>query len=179
MSDFETATLGGGCFWCTEAVFNEVIGVHEVVSGYTGGQSPSPTYEKICEGDSGHAEVVQLKFDPAVISYTEILGIFFSIHDPTTLNRQGNDTGTQYRSSIFAHSPAQKSAAIQTIAHLNSEKIWDAPIVTEVNDAVTFYAAEQYHQNFFKRNPNQGYCMAVVSPKVSKFRKKFVSKLKP
>ncbi len=179
MSNLETATLGGGCFWCTEAVFNEVIGVHEVISGYTGGQAPSPTYEKICEGDSGHAEVVQLKFDPAVISYTEILGIFFSIHDPTTLNRQGNDTGTQYRSAIFTHSATQKSIAQQTIAHLNSEKIWDAPIVTEVSDAVTFYAAEEYHQNFFKRNPNQGYCMAVVSPKVSKFRKKFVSKLKP
>jgi peptide-methionine (S)-S-oxide reductase len=179
MKSLETATLGGGCFWCTEAVFDEVIGVEDVVSGYIGGAKPNPTYDDICGGNTGHAEAVQIKFDPAVISYTDILGIFFSIHDPTTLNRQGNDVGTQYRSAIFTHTPTQKSIAQQTIAHLNSEKIWDNPIVTEVTDASTFYAAEDYHQEFFKRNPNQGYCMAVVSPKVSKFRRKFVDKLKP
>jgi peptide-methionine (S)-S-oxide reductase len=178
MKTLETATLGGGCFWCTEAVFDEVIGVEDVVSGYIGGAKPNPTYDDICGGNTGHAEAVQIKFDPAVISYTDVLGIFFSIHDPTTLNRQGNDVGTQYRSAIFTHSAEQKSIAQQTIAHLNGEKIWDAPIVTEVSDASIFYAAEEYHQEFFKRNPNQGYCLAVVSPKVSKFRRKFVDKLK-
>ena len=178
MSNLEIATLGGGCFWCTEAVFDEVIGVTDVVSGYINGHTVNPTYEQICDGDTGHAEVVQVKFDPAVISYADILGIFFAIHDPTTLNCQGADRGTQYRSGIFVHSAEQRAIAEKMIARLNSENIWDAPIVTEVADAAHFYPAEEYHQEFFKRNPNQGYCMAVVSPKVSKFRKSFVSRLK-
>ena len=174
----ETITLGGGCFWCTEAVFDEVIGVTYVVSGYTNGHTVDPTYEQICEGDTGHAEVVRIKFDPAIISFADILGIFFAIHDPTTLNQQGADRGTQYRSGIYVHSAAQREIAEQMVARLNAEKIWDAPIVTEVAVAATFYPAEDYHQEFFKRNPNQGYCMAVVSPKVSKFRKSFVHRLK-
>jgi peptide-methionine (S)-S-oxide reductase len=174
----ETATLGGGCFWCTEAVFDEVIGVTDVVSGYSNGHTKNPSYEQICDGDTGHAEVVKVTFDPAQISYNDILGIFFAIHDPTTLNRQGNDTGTQYRSAIFVHSPAQRATAEAIIRKLNEENLWGKPIVTEVSDAATFYPAEEYHQEFFKRNPNQGYCMAVVSPKVSKFRKQFVSRLR-
>jgi peptide-methionine (S)-S-oxide reductase len=174
----ETATLGGGCFWCTEAVFDEVIGVTDVVSGYSNGHTENPTYEQICDGDTGHAEVVKVTFDPAQISYNDILGIFFAIHDPTTLNRQGNDAGTQYRSAIFVHSPAQRATAEAIIRKLNEENLWGKPIVTEVSDAATFYPAEEYHQEFFKRNPNQGYCLAVVSPKVSKFRKQFVSRLR-
>lgn len=174
----ETATLGGGCFWCTEAVFDEVIGVTDVVSGYSNGHTKNPTYEQICDGDTGHAEVVKVTFDPAQISYNDILGIFFSIHDPTTLNRQGNDIGTQYRSAIFVHSPEQRATAEAIIRKLNEENLWGKPIVTEVTDAATFYPAEDYHQEFFKRNPTQGYCMAVVSPKVSKFRKQFVSRLR-
>jgi peptide-methionine (S)-S-oxide reductase len=174
----ETATLGGGCFWCIEAVFDDLVGVHDVVSGYTGGRTTNPRYEQICEGDTGHAEVVRVQFDPSVISYRDILGVFFAVHDPTTLNRQGNDTGTQYRSAIFTHSAEQSRIAREMIAHLNAEKIWDDPIVTEVVDVSTFYPAEDYHQEFFRRNPYQGYCMAVVSPKVSKFRKQFADKLK-
>jgi peptide-methionine (S)-S-oxide reductase len=174
----ETATLGGGCFWCTEAVFDEVIGVTDVVSGYCNGHTKNPTYEQICDGDTGHAEVVRVTFDPNVISYNDILGIFFAVHDPTTLNRQGNDAGTQYRSAIFVHSAAQRQTAEAIIAKLNAENLWGRPIVTEVTDAETFYPAEDYHQEFFKRNPNQGYCMAVVSPKVAKFRKQFLGKLK-
>jgi peptide-methionine (S)-S-oxide reductase len=177
-NDLETATFGGGCFWCTEAVFDEVIGVTDVVSGYTGGQLANPTYDDICTGTTGHAEVVRVTFNPAVISYTEVLEIFFATHDPTTLNKQGADRGTQYRSAIFVHSPEQRSIATKVIAQLNTEKIWGSPIVTEVTDAPIFYPAEDYHQEFFKRNPNQGYCMAVVSPKLSKFRQKFLSKLK-
>lgn len=174
----EIATFGGGCFWCTEAVFDEVVGVTDVVSGYTGGQLASPSYDDICAGTTGHAEVIRVTFDPAVITYAEILEIFFATHDPTTLNKQGADRGTQYRSAIFVHSPAQSEIAANTIAKLNAEKIWSSPIVTEVTNAAIFYPAEEYHQEFFKRNPNQGYCMAVVSPKLSKFRLKFVSKLK-
>lgn len=174
----EVATLGGGCFWCTEAVFDEVVGVSDVVSGYTGGQRPNPTYEQICNGDTGHAEVVQVTFDPAIISYATILGIFFATHDPTTLNRQGADRGTQYRSAIFVHSPEQRVAAEQLIASLNADNTFGSKVVTEVSDATVFYAAEDYHQEFFRRNPNQGYCMAVVTPKVSKFRKLFADKLK-
>ncbi len=174
----EVATFGGGCFWCTEAVFDEVIGVTDVVSGYTGGHLAKPTYDDICEGTTGHAEVVRVTFDPAVISFGEILEIFFATHDPTTLNKQGADRGTQYRSAIFVHSPEQRVTAENTIARLNAEKLWSSPIVTEVTDAPIFYPAEDYHQEFFKRNPNQGYCMAVVSPKLSKFRQKFLSKLK-
>lgn len=174
----ETITLGGGCFWCTEAVFDEVIGVTDVVSGYTNGHTVNPTYEQICEGDTGHVEAVRVKFDPTVISLADVLGIFFAIHDPTSLNQQGADRGTQYRSGIYVHSAVQREIAEQMIVQLNGEKIWDAPIVTEVAVAATFYAAEDYHQEFFKRNPNQGYCMAVVSPKISKFRKNFTHRLK-
>lgn len=177
-NELETATFGGGCFWCTEAVFDEVIGVTDVVSGYTGGQLANPTYDDICTGTTGHAEVIKVTFDPAVISYAEVLEIFFATHDPTTLNKQGADRGTQYRSAIFVHSPAQRLLAEQIIAKLNAEKIWGSAIVTEVTDISTFYPAEDYHQEFFKRNPHQGYCMAVVSPKLSKFRQKFLSKLK-
>ena len=177
-NELETATFGGGCFWCTEAVFDEVIGVTDVVSGYTGGQLANPTYDDICTGSTGHAEVIRVTFDPAVISYAEILEIFFATHDPTTLNKQGADRGTQYRSAIFVHSPAQRLLADKIITQLNAEKIWGSPIVTEVTDAPIFYPAEEYHQEFFKRNPNQGYCMAVVSPKLSKFRQKFLAKLK-
>ncbi len=177
-SHLQTATLAGGCFWCLEAVFDELQGVSDVVSGYMGGQPPNPSYEQVCGGRTGHAEVVQVKFDPAVTSYEEILSVFFAIHDPTTLNRQGNDIGTQYRSAVFVHSPEQKTAAEKLIAQLNAEKIWDGKIVTEVAAASVFYPAEEYHQEYFKRNPYQGYCMAVVSPKVSKFRQKFVGKLK-
>lgn len=176
--DNEVATLGGGCFWCVEAVFDDVEGVVDVVSGYCNGQTANPTYKEVCSGDTGHAEVVKVTFDPAVISYTEILGLFFAVHDPTTLNRQGNDVGTQYRSGIYTHSALQEKLARETIAHLDSEKIWDAPIVTEVVPAETFHPAEDYHQEYFKRNPFQGYCMAVVSPKVSKFRKQYASRLK-
>jgi len=174
----EIATLAGGCFWCLEAVFDELQGVDDVVSGYMGGQDPAPTYEKVCGGRTGHAEVIQVRFDPAVTPFEEILGVFFSIHDPTTKDRQGNDVGPQYRSAIFFHSDAQKAVAEKTIAYLNAEKIWPGEIVTEVVPATTFFPAEDYHQEYFKRNPFQGYCAAVVSPKVSKFRKKFVAKLK-
>ena len=177
-NELETATFGGGCFWCTEAVFDEVIGVTDVVSGYTGGQLVNPTYDDICTGSTGHAEVIRVTFDPAVISYAEILEIFFATHDPTTLNKQGADRGTQYRSAIFVHSPEQRLLADKLITQLNAEKIWGSPIVTEVTDTPIFYPAEDYHQEFFKRNPNQGYCMAVVSPKLSKFRQKFLAKLK-
>jgi peptide-methionine (S)-S-oxide reductase len=174
----ETATLGGGCFWCLEAVFDDLEGVVDVVSGYSNGHVKNPDYKAVCEGTSGHAEVVKVVFDANVISFPEILGVFFSIHDPTTLNRQGNDAGTQYRSGVYFHSAEQERVAHATIAHLNQEQIWDAPIVTEVVAAESFYAAEDYHQEYFKRNPYQGYCMAVVSPKLSKFRKQFSSRLK-
>ena len=178
MKNIEVATLAGGCFWCLEAVFDDLKGVEDVVSGYMGGQLANPSYEAVCDGITGHAEVVQLAFDPSVISYREILMVFFAIHDPTTLNRQGNDAGTQYRSVIFTHSPAQAVVAQEVIAHLVSEKIWDDSIVTEVAPAQIFYSAEDHHQEFFKRNPHQGYCMAVVSPKVGKFRKNFTKLLK-
>jgi peptide-methionine (S)-S-oxide reductase len=178
MKSLETITLGGGCFWCVEAVFDDLQGVEDVVSGYMGGQGANPTYEQICTGRTGHAEVIQVKFDPAVISLREILEVFFAVHNPTTLNRQGNDVGTQYRSAIFYHTPEQKQAAEEVIEAVGSGKVWDDPIITEVTPAATFYPAEDYHQEFFKRNPHQGYCMAVVSPKVSKFRQKFSAKLK-
>ncbi len=178
MKNIEVATLAGGCFWCLEAVFDDLKGVEDVVSGYMGGRLANPSYEAVCDGTTGHAEVVQLAFDPAVISYREILMVFFAIHDPTTLNRQGNDAGTQYRSAIFTHSPTQLTVANEAIASLINEKIWDDAIVTEVVPAATFYPAEEHHQEFFKRNPHQGYCMAVVSPKVSKFRNSFIKLLK-
>jgi len=178
MNHLETITLGGGCFWCLEAVFDDLQGVTDVVSGYCNGEVTNPTYQQVCSGNTGHAEVVKVTFNPAEISLVEILGVFFAIHDPTTLNRQGNDAGTQYRSGIYTHSPEQARVAAETIVHLNGEKIWDAPIVTEVVPAEQFYAAEDYHQDYFKQNPGQGYCMAVVSPKLSKFRKQFSNRLK-
>lgn len=178
MKQLETITLGAGCFWCVEAVFDDLQGVKDVVSGYMGGHSANPSYEEICAGESGHAEVIQVKFDAATISLREILDVFFAVHNPTTLNRQGNDVGTQYRSAIFYHTPEQKQIAEQVIQSVGGGKVWDDPIVTEVVPATTFYPAEEYHQEFFKRNPHQGYCMAVVSPKLAKFRKNFTSRLK-
>jgi peptide-methionine (S)-S-oxide reductase len=174
----ELATLAGGCFWCLDAVFRDLRGVESVESGYSGGTLPNPTYYQVCEGTTGHAEVVQIKFDPEQVSYEELLDVFFTIHDPTSLNRQGADVGTQYRSAIFYHTPEQKQAAERVIDRLNAEKIWDKPIVTEVAPLKEFFSAEQYHQNYFEQNPNQPYCMAVVAPKVAKFRKKFLEKLK-
>src|SRR5688572_22358451 len=171
----EIATLGGGCFWCLEAVYDELRGVTDVVSGYAGGQVASPTYEAVCRGTTGHAEVVQVTFDPEVVSYQDVLGVFFTIHDPTTLNRQGGDVGTQYRSVIFYHSPEQKATAERTIAEIEEQAVWGtSPVVTEVVPIETFYPAEQYHQDYFARNPNQGYCQAVIAPKVSKFRRKYL-----
>jgi len=172
----EVATLAGGCFWCLEAVYQEVRGVEKVESGYAGGSAPNPTYRDVCMGDTGHAEVVQVTFDPAVITYRDILDIFFAIHDPTTLNRQGADVGTQYRSAIFYHTPEQKQIAEQRIAELNAAKIWKRPIVTEIVPLETFYGAEDYHQNYLRNNPSQPYCQAVVAPKVAKFRKEFASR---
>lgn len=170
----EKAVLGGGCFWCLDAVFREVKGVTEVVSGYAGGARPNPTYEQICTGATGHAEVVQLSFDNSVISFRNLLDIFFAIHDPTTLDRQGNDRGTQYRSVIFCQDEAQEAAAQEAIKALTTAQVFSAPVVTELGKAVPFYPAEDYHQNFFVRNPGQGYCQMVVAPKVAKFRKEFL-----
>jgi len=174
----EVATLAGGCFWCIEAFFDELKGVEDVVSGYSGGTVPMPTYEQVCSGLTGHAEVVRITFDPSVISFRDLLNVFFTIHDPTTLNRQGNDVGTQYRSAIFYHSPEQKAVAEEVIAELNNAKIWANPIVTEVTAAGPFYPAENYHQEYFANNPYQPYCRAVVAPKVNKFRKQFFDQLK-
>ncbi len=171
----ETATLGGGCFWCLEAVYQELKGVQQVESGYTGGTVPHPTYEQVCEGTTGHAEVVRVSFDPDVVSYREILEIFFTIHDPTTPNRQGNDVGTQYRSVVFFHSPEQEETARHVMAEMAN--VWDAPIVTELVPAGPYYKAEDYHQNYFRQHPLQGYCAFVVAPKVAKFRKTFAEKL--
>jgi peptide-methionine (S)-S-oxide reductase len=174
----EVATLGGGCFWCLEAVYDDLAGVESVESGYMGGRSQAPTYEEVCGGDSGHAEVVRVTFDPSQISYRDILDVFFVIHDPTTLNRQGNDIGTQYRSAIFYHSPEQQRVAAEAIAHLEAEEVYDDPIVTEVAPAIGFWMGERYHQEYFKNNPYQPYCMWVVAPKVQKFRKRFLEKVK-
>jgi peptide-methionine (S)-S-oxide reductase len=176
--DRETATLAGGCFWCLEAVFEQLQGVERVVSGYTGGSMASPDYHAVCTGRTGHAEVVQVTFDPAVVSFEVILDVFFATHDPTTLNRQGPDVGTQYRSAIFYTSPRQQEIAQRRIAELNAEEIWPRPIVTEVVPLTTFYPAEGYHQGYYRQNPQQGYCQAVISPKVAKFRQKFSAKLK-
>jgi peptide-methionine (S)-S-oxide reductase len=174
----EVATLAGGCFWCLEAVYDEMKGVESVESGYMGGRTLNPTYREVCDGDTGHAEVVRITFDPASVSFRELLEVFFVIHDPTTLNRQGNDAGTQYRSAIFYHSPEQKAVAEEVIASLNGAKLWDDPIVTEVTPASTLYVAEDYHQEYFERNPAQPYCLFVVAPKVIKFRKEFLAKRK-
>ena len=174
----EISTLAGGCFWCLEAVFDDLKGVASVESGYMGGALQDPSYEDVCSGTSGHAEVVQIRFDPSAVSFREILEVFFVIHDPTTRNRQGNDVGPQYRSAIFYHSPEQKTAAEQLIAKLEADRLWDKPIVTEITPASKFYIAEVGHQEYFQRNPYQPYCMMVVQPKVAKFRKHFIGKLK-
>ena len=174
----EVATLAGGCFWCLEAVFLELKGVEKVESGYSGGRVPNPSYELVCTGTTGHAEVVQITFDPAVISFRDLLEIFFVLHDPTTLNRQGPDAGTQYRSAIFYHTPEQKGAAEQVIAELAAGDLWDAPIVTEVVPLEQFYPAEEYHRDYYRRNPNQSYCRAVIAPKVAKVRKQYFEKLR-
>ncbi len=173
-TSYETVTLAGGCFWCLEAVYDEVKGVLSVDSGYANGNVPNPSYREVCNGDTGHAEAVQIKFDPLVITFKDILNIFFAIHDPTTMNRQGADAGTQYRSGIYYHTPEQKQIAEQTISELNAQGIWDSPIVTEVEALKDFYMAEDYHQEYFAKNPYQPYCMAVVAPKVTKFRKHFL-----
>ena len=174
----ERATLGGGCFWCLEAVFQDLKGVQRVVSGYSGGQVPDPSYEGVCGGRTGHAEVVQITFDPAVISFRELLDVFFAIHDPTTLNRQGADLGTQYRSAIFHHSPEQEAVARQVITESEGSRIWDAPVVTEVTPFTAFYPAEDYHQEYFRRNPSQAYCRVVIAPKVAKFRQAHLARLR-
>ena len=174
----EVTTLGGGCFWCLEAVYDELNGVESVESGYTGGKTPNPTYRDICNGNTGHAEVVQLVFDPNTISFKEILQVFFTIHDPTTLNRQGADVGTQYRSAIFYHTPEQQATAEEVIKEIAQAGIWKDPIVTEVTPTTKFYKAEDYHQEYYKYNSGQPYCQVVISPKVAKFRKTFVEQLK-
>ena len=175
-SDTEVAILGGGCFWCTEAVYLEARGVTRVESGYMGGDVPHPTYEQVCAGTTGHAEVIRLEFDPSVISYRDILEIFFTIHDPTTLNRQGNDVGPQYRSVIFTTSPGQEATARQVMAEMAS--VWDAPLVTQLLPQQQWYKAEDYHQHYFAQHPLQGYCAFVVAPKVAKFRTMFTARLK-
>lgn len=172
----EKATLGGGCFWCLEAVYQEVDGVQSIVSGYTGGHVPNPSYEAVCTGTTGHAEVVQLEFDPSRVTYREIIEVFFAIHDPTTLNRQGNDNGPQYRSAIFWHDETQRETAREVIAKLTAERAFDDPIVTEVAKLDRFYPAEKYHQDYYRRNPAQPYCAFVISPKLAKYRQKFAKK---
>jgi len=175
---YETATLAAGCFWCVEAVYDQIKGVVSVESGYSNGHTPAPTYRAVCNGDTGYAEAARITFDPAVISFKDLLNVFFAIHDPTTLNRQGADIGTQYRSAIFYHTAEQKAAAEALIAELNAQKIWNAPIVTEVAEVKNFTIAEDYHQEYFANNPNQPYCQAVVAPKVQKFRKRYLDLLK-
>jgi peptide-methionine (S)-S-oxide reductase len=176
--DLETATLGGGCFWCLEPLYVSLEGVEDAAVGYAGGSIPNPSYQQVCTGATGHAEVVQVVFDPQVISYREILEVFFSVHDPTTLNRQGADIGTQYRSVIFYHSPEQKQSAESIVQELENSDVLSSPIVTEIAPFEDFYLAEEYHQEYYEKNPYQGYCQAIIAPKVSKFRKKFASHLK-
>jgi peptide-methionine (S)-S-oxide reductase len=178
MDNLETATLAAGCFWCVEAIFDDLKGVEDVVSGYSGGHTENPTYSQVCSESTGHAEVIQIRFDPAVISFKEILQIFFTVHDPTTMNRQGNDVGSSYRSAIFYHSDEQKRVAEEVIAEFAAEGVYDDPIVTEVTAFDKFWPAENYHQEYFANNPSQPYCAAVVAPKVAKFRQKFLSRLK-
>ena len=177
-TELETATLAGGCFWCIEAVFDDLEGVKDVVSGYSGGHRDRPTYQEVCSEATGHAEVVQVSFDPKELSYADLLRVFFTVHDPTQLNRQGNDIGTSYRSAIFYHNDEQRRTAEQIIAEITNEGIYDAPIVTEVTAFDKFWPAEDYHQEYFANNPNQPYCAAVVAPKVAKFRQKFAHRLK-
>ena len=174
-SEYQIATLGGGCFWCLEAVYQDLQGVHKVISGYAGGEVISPSYEAVCSGQTGHAEVVQIEFDPRMITYRQLLEVFFIIHDPTTLNRQGHDLGTQYRSVIYCHDQDQLEQAQRIVDELNYMHAFADPIVTEIVMAPTFYPAESYHQNYFVKNPFQGYCMAVVAPKLAKFREHFAS----
>ena len=175
----QLATLAGGCFWCIEGAFSQVQGIHSAVSGYMGGHSVNPSYEEVCKGETGHAEVVQLSFDPKVISYQEILEIFFTLHDPTQLNRQGNDIGTQYRSAIFYHDEQQKNTIEEILQEMRDEQMFEQEIVTQVCPVDVFYSGEEYHQDYVNNNPENAYCQAVVSPKLAKFRKTFVSKLKP
>jgi peptide-methionine (S)-S-oxide reductase len=178
MMKTEVATLGGGCFWCLEAVYDELLGVQDVVSGYSGGHVHNPSYKQVTSGTTGHAEVVQITFDPEIISFKEVLEVFFTIHDPTTLNRQGADVGTQYRSVIFYHNPEQKMIAETIIEEFNETQVWDAPIVTQVDPFEAFYPAEDYHQDYYQQNPYQGYCQVVIAPKVAKFRKAYFDRLK-
>jgi peptide-methionine (S)-S-oxide reductase len=178
MANLETATLAAGCFWCVEAVFDDLKGVEDVVSGYSGGHTENPSYRQVCDGNTGHAEVAQIKFDPSIISFKDILRVFFTVHDPTSLNRQGNDVGTQYRSAIFYHSDDQERDAEDVIMEITDEGIYDSPIVTEVTPFEKFWPAEDYHQEYFLNNPAQPYCAAVVAPKVKKFRQKFADRLK-
>jgi peptide-methionine (S)-S-oxide reductase len=178
VSQREVATLAGGCFWCLEAAFSELKGVERVESGYAGGSVANPSYEAVCTGKTGHAEIVQVTFDPEVISFGDLLHVFFTIHDPTTLNQQGGDVGTQYRSAVFYHSPEQKTEVERVIAELAGEKVWDDPIVTEVTPLDKFYPAEEYHRDYYRRNPTQGYCRAVIAPKVAKVRKLYFDRLK-
>lgn len=177
-NELETATLGAGCFWCVEAIFDDLRGVHDVVSGYSGGHKDDPTYQEVCSETTGHAEVAQIRFDPSELSYADLLRVFFAVHDPTTLNRQGNDIGTSYRSAIFYHSEEQERIAHEVIQEVTDAGVYDAPIVTEVTRFDKFWPAEDYHQEYFLNNPNQPYCAAVVAPKVAKFRQKFVERLK-
>jgi len=177
-NDREVATLGGGCFWCTEAVFQDLRGVERVQSGYSGGHVRNPTYEEVCGKRTGHAEVVQVTFDPSVVTFRELLEVFFTVHDPTTPNRQGADVGPQYRSAVFYHSPEQKAVAEEVIRDVNERQLWGAPVVTEVAEFTEFFPAESYHDDYFRRNPYQGYCQVVIAPKVSKFRKQYLEKLK-
>ncbi len=174
----EVATLGGGCFWCLEPIYDELSGVKDVVSGYSGGTVANPSYEEVCTGRTGHAEVIQVTYDPQVISFKEILQIFFTMHDPTTLNRQGADVGPQYRSAVFYHNPEQKTITDEVIREIDSARIWKGPIVTEVSPLGVFYPAEDYHQEYYQRNPRQSYCQIVIAPKVAKFRKQYTDKLK-
>ena len=174
----EAATLGGGCFWCLEAVFEQLRGVEKVVSGYSGGTVVNPSYQQVSTGTTGHAEVVQITYDPQIIAFKELLEVFFAIHDPTTLNRQGADVGTQYRSAIFYHSQEQKTIAEKVVQELEAAQIWDAPIVTEITSFAAFYRADDDHQEYFRRNPGQAYCQVVIAPKVAKLRRRFLEKLK-
>ncbi len=178
MANLETATLAAGCFWCVEAVLDDLVGVEDVVSGYSGGHKINPTYQEVCSETTGHAEVVQIRFDPETISFADILRIFFTVHDPTTLNRQGNDIGSSYRSAIFYHSDEQRKTAEEVVAEITAEHLYPNPVVTEITPFDKFWSAEDYHQEYFANNPTQGYCAAVVAPKVAKFRSKFASRLK-
>jgi len=178
MATQEIATLGGGCFWCIDTIFRELAGVEKVESGYAGGRMPNPTYRDVCSGMTGHAEVVQVTFDPAVLSFRDLLGVFFTVHDPTTPDRQGADVGTQYRSIVLYHSEAQRDTAKQVIAELDRQAVWGDPIVTQVVPFTTFYSAERYHQDYYSQNQNQPYCQIVIAPKVAKFRKQQVERLR-